>query len=259
MALLKMERQNKIKRIEFVTNYYDSLIKYTLPEYSKYKAKKIVEHQYRRYMLSKKKLNNPRFRAYIRLISIFPHIKMVGLSGSISMMNAKDSDDIDLFVITSRKRLFTGRFISLLIAQILGIRRKFNAMDKAEGSRDKVCLNLFFDEANLKIPNAKKTNYVGHEVLQLKLLVNKSQMYEKFILSNRWVFNFFPNATFNNIKALEIKRKTSLASLVGDIFELILKRFQLLFINRHKTCEHITDTQLWFHPVDFQNKINESK
>ena len=76
-----------------------------------------------KYQISKRKLKNWRFRAYIKLLSIFPQIKLIGLSGSISMMNAKKDDDIDLFVITAKKRLFTGRFISLFLAQIFGLRR----------------------------------------------------------------------------------------------------------------------------------------
>ena len=38
--------------------------------------------------LSQSKLNSPKFKLYIKLLALFPQIKLVGLSGSISMMNA---------------------------------------------------------------------------------------------------------------------------------------------------------------------------
>ncbi|PIP63217.1 hypothetical protein COW97_03705, partial [Candidatus Roizmanbacteria bacterium CG22_combo_CG10-13_8_21_14_all_34_12] len=71
-------------------------LKYTPPQYSIRK----IKDQKSKIKNSKKKLNSWRFRTYIKLISLFPQIKLVGLSGSISMMNAKEDDDIDLFIIT---------------------------------------------------------------------------------------------------------------------------------------------------------------
>ncbi|MCS6956816.1 MAG: hypothetical protein NZM02_03175, partial [Patescibacteria group bacterium] len=41
----------------------------------------------------------------------------------------------------------------------------------------------------------------------------------------------------------------------GDWVENLLKKFQLSLINKHRTSEIITDSQLWFHPVDFEKKI----
>ena len=57
--------------------------------------------------ISKNKLNSSRFKLYIGLLNLFPQIKLAGLSGSISMMNAKEDDDIYLFIIMTKNRLFT--------------------------------------------------------------------------------------------------------------------------------------------------------
>jgi len=160
---------------------------------------------------------------YVRLLSYFPQIKLIGLSGSVAMNNAKEEDDIDLFIITAKNRLFTARFIAILIAQLLNLKRfrvtRF-ALHATRTNRDKVCLNLFFDESNLKVPKNKRTEYVAHEILQMKPLVNKNNTHMMFI-----------------------------------DFELFIKKLQLYFINKHKTNEIVTDTQLWFHPVDFNKKI----
>ena len=242
-------------------------LKYTPPQYSI------------RRKISQKKLNNWRFRAYLRLISLFPQIKLIGLSGSISMMNAKEDDDIDLFIITAKNRLFTGRLITLALAQIFGLRRhrQFRKLDTvffnrhtpmgplaivskkvSSLSKNKVCLNLFFDESNLKVPKFKQTEFVGHEVLQMKSLVVKDNIHEKFLEANKWVFRLFPNAV-PPVIPVKTGIQTKYIPLTFNFIELILKKFQLRSINKHKTSEIITPTQLWFHPDDFEKKLRRLK
>ncbi|KKP60062.1 MAG: hypothetical protein UR54_C0020G0005 [Candidatus Roizmanbacteria bacterium GW2011_GWA2_34_18] len=247
-----------------------------------------------RKQISKSKLNSPKFKLYIKLLSFFPQIKLVGLSGSISMMNAKEDDDIDLFVITAKNRLFTGRFIALMLAQLMGLRRNressavekaryrkfFNGKQKTVKNlvsslssnnetmkqwnnhvRNRVCLNLFFDENNLKVPKFKQTEFVGHEVLQMRPIIVKGNTYEGFLKANEWVFRLFPNAKedFHGLKAdlhgYQRKSAINLRQSLGDWLENFLKNLQLILINRHRTTEIITSTQLWFHPDDFEKKI----
>ena len=254
-------------------------LKYTPPQYSI--GRKI----------SKKKLENWRFRTYIKLLSFFPQIKLVGLSGSISMMNAKEDDDIDLFIITAKHRLFTGRLIALVLAQSLGLRRsRDSAIDEKTRYRkffdgkqktaknlvsslspkNKVCLNLFFDESDLKVPKFKQTEFVGHEVLQMKPIINKDQTYERFLEKNRWVFKLFPNGKSKSqiinlksqisskrfkFKILNLFGTWNLGFRISNKTESFLKNLQLKLINKHQTTEIITDSQLWFHPDDFSRKL----
>jgi len=248
-------------------------LKYTPPQYS---IKEIKNLEFR-IKNSKKKLNNLRFRLYIKLISLFPQIKLVGLSGSISMMNAKENDDIDLFIITAKNRLFTGRLITLILAQLFGLRRNRETRESFNNEtmkqlnnvfRNKVCLNLFFDESNLKVPKFKQTEFVGHEVLQMKPIMIKGDIYERFLKANPWVQAIFPNSTWiiskikdqrsktsSKLKSLKFKPVFDICALTFDLFERLAKNFQLTSINRHRTTEIITSTQLWFHPDDFEKKI----
>lgn len=217
--------------------------KYTLPEYSLSASRKTI---------SKKKLSNWKFKLYISLISTLPQIKLIGLSGSISMMNADLEDDIDLFIISAKNRLFTARFLATTIAFIMGLKR---ALGQAKAP-NKICLNLFFDETNFKIPRAKQSLFVGHEALQMKPIINKDQTYERFLAENNWIFKLFPN-----VRRPVIGRLADLAkrSTLSDWLEKKLKKFQLGLINKHKTTELITNTQLWFHPDDFEKKIPKAR
>ncbi|MFA6016855.1 MAG: hypothetical protein WC744_02105 [Patescibacteria group bacterium] len=254
----------KISRSSFEKEL-KKLPKYTPPQYS---IKRIKN--------SKKKLENWRFRAYIKLISLFPQIKLVGLSGSISMMNAREEDDIDLFIITAKNRLFTGRLVALALAQLLRLRRNRNSKTQflsqrgplhpesekiafSSSHKDKVCLNLFFDERDLKVPKFKQTEFVGHEVLQMKPIIVKGDVYRKFLEGNKWVFRLFPNAKNNS--EFRIQNSESIHNFkfiilnFGRKIELILKKIQLNSINKHRTTEIITSSQLWFHPDDFERKL----
>lgn len=225
--------------------------KYTPPQYS---ISKIKDQKSKR-KNSEKKLGNWRFILYRKLIYLFPQIMLVGISGSVSMMNADREDDIDLFIITAGNRLFTGRLIALVLAQILGLRRQRGSI--SDRHTDKVCLNLFFDENDLKVPRFKQTEFVGHEMLQMKPIIDKSGIYERFLAANRWVFELFPNAKqiFNSRPSVINEKFKITNKKLGNWIESKLKSMQMKSINTHKTTEIITNTQLWFHPDDFEKKM----
>ena len=183
----------------------------------------------------------------LKFLGGLPWIKYLGISGTVSMLNAQPKDDIDLFVITKANKLWTARFWLIIITLILGVRRKPG--DK--NYRNKLCLNLFFSEANLKIPKRKQTQYVAHEILQLKTIVNKDETYEELLLANLWVSELFPQAPMPNYP--RVKRVEPFVGARG--MEKLLRRWQLFLINRHRTQEIVTDTQLWFFPDDFEKKL----
>lgn len=231
--------------------------------------KSIITQYQKRKSYSHKKIKKISF--FTKVLALFPQIKLIGLSGSVAMMNAKQNDDIDLFIITARNRLFTGRFVALVMAQMLGLRR---VRHSGNTIKDKICLNLFFDESNMVVPKLKKTPYVGHEILQMKPIINKDNIYERFLVKNGWVLDIFPNAIkifnfpfFHQGKQFSIFNQFEISNLIfnknfkliinnlGDYIEKILKKFQLEVINKHKTTEIITDSQLWFFPDDFEKKL----
>lgn len=188
---------------------------------------------------------------YIKFIRLFPQIQLVAVSGTISMMYAKKSDDVDLFVATAPYRLWTGRFICVIIASLMGLRRK-RGLDKAP---NRICLNMFFDGSDMVIPEKKRNLYTAHEVMQMKPLISKNDSYDFFLAANEWVYDFFPNANIRSTRSVTYNTRKIGKTFFGNIVENILKRFQLLLINRHWTTELITSTQLWFHPNDFEEKL----
>lgn len=253
-VLAELQKRKKIM-VTDVSNFKFQVPRYTLGEYNNF----LKEFEFK-VQSSKCKVDS--VKLFVRILSRFPQIKLIGISGSVAMMNAKENDDIDLFIITQKKRIWTARFIAVLLAEFTGRRRRRNE----KHTQNKICLNMFVDESNLSIPHKKQTIYVAHEVLQMKPIMSKFSTYTRFLEANQWVYTFFPNARLLEHKLLNLERKSNVLSSmfqapnsIGDSIEFVLKKIQLTFIRRHTTSEVITDTQLWFFPADFERKLQKDK
>ena len=243
--LKELEKEKKIKKLKINGKRIvlgDVNFKKVKPKFSF----RIKEYQ--------KKISSSRFKYYIKILKLFPQIKFIGLSGSLAWGTSGRKDDIDLFIITKKNRLWTGRFIAVFLALILRIKRK-RGEKKAPG---KVCLNLFFDEACLKVPKIKQNEYVAFELLALKKIVDKG-VYKRLLKENKkFILSYFPNFSLKDIKEDNVDgnlgKRNSFFKFLGDFVEKIVKSFQLFLINRHRTDEFITSFQLWFFPKDFKTK-----
>ncbi len=235
------------KNIQQINLDGENTPRYTLGEYSISIKKSSIKLKNSMEKVRKAKL-------FIRLLSFFPQIKLIGLSGSVAMKNAEADDDTDLFIISSAKRMWTARFIALTVSHLMGVRRKRND----QNVQNKICLNLFFDESDLSLPKRKHTEYGAHEVLQMKPIVDKSATYQRFLDVNRWVVKIFPNAKVPTVipTKVGIPLKTK---IVGNFIEYVFKNAQMYLIRKHQTSEIISDTQLWFFPDDFEKKLSGRK
>lgn len=229
---------------------------YTVPECRDHFQNRIKRYSY---SVHKRKI----IQKYIKTLSYLPSIQMVGISGSVAMMNARKNDDVDLFIITREDCLWTGRLSAILVAELYGMRRRRTDWINV---KNKICLNLFFDRKNVVIPRYKRSNYVAHEILQFLPVVNKNQTYELFLQKNAWVFDIFPNATsdvdfLDQIKyKTDINRQTAIireASQYLSILESLTRAFQIGRIKEHQTNEIITETQLWFFPDDYEEQVEK--
>lgn len=210
-----------------------------------------------------------RIQPYLHMLQRFGVFSLVGLSGSVAMENAGREADVDLFIITSRGRMWTGRAVAAAAATVMGVRRGRTTSN----SRNKICLNMFMDEADLTVPKSKQNEFVAHEILQMKPVFARGAIYDRFLNENSWIYKFFPNAQ-TSLRA-SAKQSSKIASspsaprndklrprslhvilnLVQDLIESTVRYLQLQSINRHKTTEIVTDTQLWFFPNDFEKKV----
>lgn len=120
-------------------------------------------------------------------IKLVPWIKMVGVTGALAMKNSQENDDIDLFFITAKNRLWLSRGIVVTFLRLFGLYRRPKKI------KDMICPNMFLDEEHLAVPQKERNLFVAHEVLQLFPLWEKKGTYHKFIEGNQWVQKYLAN------------------------------------------------------------------
>jgi acetolactate synthase small subunit len=182
----------------------------------------------------------------VRLFKIIPWIQLVGISGSLAMRNASKTDDIDLFVISRSNRVWLTRVFTALILELVGERRQREASKKE--SQSKICLNLLVSEDALV--QSKQNLYIAHEILQLKVLWERSKTYQKFLEVNEWTTNFLPN--WIGISAVEKRISPGLRKnwILFDYLEKIVEFLQRRYMGKLSGNEQVGHQLLYFHPED---------
>lgn len=114
-----------------------------------------------------------------RLISRFPFVETVAVSGSLSKHYADDKTDIDFFIITKANRLWIARTLMHL----------FKKLTYIGGKQHWFCMNYYVDELGLEIP--EKNIFTAMEIITL-LPMEGLVHFNKFKEANTWVDDFFP-------------------------------------------------------------------
>jgi len=186
-----------------------------------------------------------------KIIGLIPEVKMVGLSGSLAMENASKDSDIDFIIVTGKGHLWTTRLMVYLILKLsgIGLRRPNNSRQK-----DKLCLNIWLDESDLKWNKRDRNFYTAHEILQIVPLINKQGTYEEFMWKNKWSLKFWPNVS--EIKPIKnIVPSTKPINL--NFVESLAFRLQYSYMESKRTNEVVTNTRAIFHPYNLSKKIVE--
>ncbi len=114
----------------------------------------------------------PRAKKVARFIALFPFVKFVGISGSLSKKYADEKTDYDFFIITANNTLWICR-------TILHIAKKLSFVI---GKQHSMCMNYFIDEHHLRI--AEQNIFVRIELSTLIPVYNKD-LYRTFLLRNQ--------------------------------------------------------------------------
>lgn len=141
-------------------------------------------------------------RLYSRIISHFPFVSGVMLSGSISKGYMGKRDDIDYFIVTKPGRLWITRTLLVLFKKVF----LFN-------SYRNFCINYFVDEDNLHIQ--EKNRFTATEIAFL-MPVYKISAHRKMLEANPWIRQYYPLFSQNGTHAIEKD------SIVKRFLELLL-------------------------------------
>ena len=152
------------------------------------------------------------------LISRFPFVRGVAVSGSLSKNYADERSDIDLFIICSSNRLWIARTILHCFKKLTFLINKQHYF----------CMNYFIDEHEMKI--AEKNIYTATEIVTLMPL-HGSAIFQQFYATNSWTKEFLPNNYLRISSSKELPhpfyKKAAEASfdlLAGDFVDNLLMK-----------------------------------
>ena len=194
---------------------------------------------------------------YTKLISSFPFVKGIAVSGSLSKGIMHENGDIDFFIITAPNRLWICR--TLLIAF-----KKVRLLN----SRKYFCLNYFVDTNNLEIPD--KNIFTFMELFFLLPVYSENNTLEDFFASNAWMKNYFPSFEIPVLpdNSMVTKQKSIsenlLAGKLGSFFEELAhkatvnrwrKKFAHFQTEKFELTMRSTKGVSKHHPRDFQSRV----
>ncbi|HJS80444.1 MAG TPA: hypothetical protein VJ748_07445 [Vitreimonas sp.] len=113
----------------------------------------------------------------LSLVARMPFVRMVALSGSLAHLNAERSADLDLFVITAPGRVWSVTLSVLLIARLLGWRKR-------------MCLNYVISERAMAIEPGDL--FSANQIIHLRPVVGHD-VFKRFVNANPFVRRFYPN------------------------------------------------------------------
>jgi len=132
-------------------------------------------------------------RKVAALLSKFPFVKAIAVSGSLSKNVATENSDIDFFIVTEANRLWIARTIMHLYKKITFL----------TGRQHWFCMNYYVDEAEPEI--TEKNIFTAMEIVTLVPLWGKKSM-SHFFSGNAWAKKYFPMHNFSAADSFEIKR-----------------------------------------------------
>jgi len=161
-----------------------------------------------------------------KIINLVPFVCMVGVLGSLSLQSSTKKSDIDLLIITRKKRIFVVRFFLILLLDLFFVRRKKN---KIAG---RICLNNFIAENHLTFPFPSLYN--AHSFSNLIPIIDRGNYYFKFKKENDWVFNYLyfwqkkdPPFHIQKPSKIALILEKFLGGKLGDFLEKKVKKIQI--------------------------------
>ena len=141
-------------------------------------------------------------RWLLKLICSVPYTRLVALSGSVAHLNIDGRADLDLFVLTRGRLVWSVTVTILLLAKLL--RR-----------RPVVCVNYVLSDERLRLD--QQDLFTTNQIIHLRPLVG-GDLYRRFVEVNPFVSRFYPNFSASGIEVADC-RPGRILSLIKRVLE----------------------------------------
>lgn len=186
----------------------------------------LIEERLCRYDFTDEKWKHA--RKYIKLLAMMPHVRAVWFANAMGWGAARESSDIDLFIVTSPKKLWSARFFSAGLMKLLRQRP-----DEQE-DRKAICLSMYAAEDALNLEQYK----VGPNDIHFSFWASQFYpLYDRgsFAMykdANRWLNGVFEHLQWTEPierrrVQLSVFQKIIKAGLSLFAWEGLLKKIQL--------------------------------
>lgn len=194
-------------------------------------------------------------------------IKGIAVTGSVAYGDVEEDDDLDFFIISQEKRVWTTRLHCYAWAWLKGKKRL------QTDEKDKWCLNLFLDESDLRVPEVKRSEFARLQVKRMRLIGEQDEVWKKFFQANadwlggeeRAIEMYESKQNKDLIKAKRVYYNTQNSRVtvqkMGDIWEEWCFWWQWQYMKSKITREYVSKSQIFFHPLrrESKDKLPEDK
>ncbi|MDP2683564.1 MAG: hypothetical protein Q8P20_00765 [bacterium] len=216
----------------------------------------IINTRRRRYALAERKYMKA--MRVIKVLRFFPFIKMIAVCNTLAFNNSRREADIDLFIITRRKRVWQSRF------WVTGFLKIFKMRPRQDKSQDTICSTFFVDEDHLNLEKLlinENDIYLKYWIRQVVPIYNEG-IYDRFWQENSWIDNNLPNILSIDTSPRRKVKKLSWCKRIINIIALLLpeklfKNYQLKImpaklkeLANQDTRVIVSDCMLKFHDND---------
>ena len=179
----------------------------------------------REVLLVERRLREARSRAFLAdhhrlltLVCALPYVRMVALSGSIAHLNLEGHGDLDLFIVTRGRRVWSVTIAVVLLAKLMRRRRT-------------VCANFVVSDSQLTLE--QQDLFTANQVIHLKPLAG-DRLFGELLSANPFVARFYPNFERRDADAAPITIDLP-SGRVKAVLETLCKGPSLLaeFVCRH--------------------------
>jgi hypothetical protein len=116
-------------------------------------------------------------RPLLRLIAMLPYVSLVALSGSVAHLNLETGGDLDLFIVTRGRHVWSTAVAIVLLAKLLGRRRT-------------LCANYIVADDALQFES--QDLFTANQVINLKPIAGAG-MFRLLLAANPFVRTLYPN------------------------------------------------------------------